>query len=218
MVTPGSTVTPPGAEREVESDYASPVATGNFVWIANPKSGRVAFVDAVTLEVRTALAGQGPTYLAKVPGPIDDTTLVLNVGSGDATLLHADKGAIAAKTLMAPHAANSLTFSPDGHYAIAWADGQIPGAGPMTVWSVVKSLPWEFTLGYGLLMVVAPKVAAVQSVHVMVAAKAGAIASAAPRIPPKIALVTFIQPSKARSTGHTAMLSKNCSVHDKSDA
>src|SRR4029078_6111203 len=47
----------PPPEKEVESDYEAPVATGHFVWIANPKSGRVAFVDATTLQVKTVQAG-----------------------------------------------------------------------------------------------------------------------------------------------------------------
>lgn len=40
------------------------------------------------------------------------------------------------------------------YFAIFWGSGRIPEEGPMTVWSVVKSLPWEFTLGYGLLIFV----------------------------------------------------------------
>lgn len=40
------------------------------------------------------------------------------------------------------------------HATIAWASGQSPEAGPMTVWSVAQSLPWEFTLAYGLLILV----------------------------------------------------------------
>lgn len=40
------------------------------------------------------------------------------------------------------------------HFAIAWGSGQIPEQGPMTVWSVAKSLPWEYTLIYGLLIMV----------------------------------------------------------------
>src|SRR4051794_3369401 len=64
--TPGAPATPP-PEKEVESDYEAPVATGTFVWIANPKSGRVAYVDATTLQVRTVEAGNGPTFLDAVP-------------------------------------------------------------------------------------------------------------------------------------------------------
>ncbi len=32
--------------------------------------------------------------------------------------------------------------------------GFTPERGPMTVWTVVKNAPWEFSLGYGLLIVV----------------------------------------------------------------
>lgn len=114
--------TPP--EREVESDYEAPVATGNFVWIANPKSGRVAFVDAASLQVRTVEAGNGPTFLASVPAQTTDTTLVLNVLSEDATLLRATKDTIETKTFKVARQANAMAFSSDGRFAIAWADAR----------------------------------------------------------------------------------------------
>lgn len=126
--TPGEI--PP--EKEVESDYEAPVATGSFVWIANPKSGRVAYVDATTLQVRTVEAGNGPTFLGAVPGPSGDTTLVLNVLSEDATLLHAAGGNITTKTLHVAKQANSLAFSSDGHFAIAWADARKVPMAPRT--------------------------------------------------------------------------------------
>ncbi|HEY8076920.1 MAG TPA: hypothetical protein VIF62_22490, partial [Labilithrix sp.] len=131
---PGTSATPgtPPPEKEVESDYEAPVATGNFVWIANPKSGRVAFVDAQTLQVRTVEAGNGPTYLASVPGQADDTTIVLNVLSNDATLLHATRSSIDAKTFPTAKQANSLAFSADGHFAIAWADARKVTTPPKT--------------------------------------------------------------------------------------
>jgi hypothetical protein len=113
----------PAPEREVESDYEAPVATGRFVWVANPKSGRVAYVDATTLQVRTVEAGNAPTYLAGVPGS-GDTTLVLNVLSEDATLLKAEASGITTKTLKVAKQANSLAFSSDGRFAIAWSDAR----------------------------------------------------------------------------------------------
>jgi hypothetical protein len=119
----------PAPEKEVESDYEAPVATGNVVWIANPKSGRVALVDASTLQVRTVEAGNGPTYLATVPGQPVDTTLVLNVLSEDATLLRATPGGITTATFKTAKQANTLVFSNDGRFAIAWADARkVPGA------------------------------------------------------------------------------------------
>ena len=76
-------------EQEVESSYESPVATGRFVWVSNPTSGRVAYVDAATLEVRTVAAGNGPRYMAAIPDPQNDVAIVINELSGDASVLRA---------------------------------------------------------------------------------------------------------------------------------
>ena len=102
------------------------------MWIANPKSGRVAYVDATTLQVRTVEAGNAPTFVGSVPGPNGDTTLVLNVLSQDATLLHAEGAAISARTLPVAKQANALAFSADGHFAIAWADARKVKGAPRT--------------------------------------------------------------------------------------
>ena len=112
------------AEREVESDYEAPVATGNVVWVANPKSGRVALVDAATLAVRTVEAGNAPTYLASVPNQPVDTALVLNVLSADATLLKANAKTVDTATFKTAQQANSTAFSADGRFAIVWADAR----------------------------------------------------------------------------------------------
>lgn len=40
------------------------------------------------------------------------------------------------------------------HFVIAWAGGQIPEQGPMTVWSVITTVPWEYSLIYGVLIAV----------------------------------------------------------------
>jgi len=119
----GGTTLPP--EREVESFYESPVATSNFVWIANPESGRVAFVDASSVTVRTVEAGNGPRYLAVVPGQADEV-VVLNTLSHDASLLQATAaGAITATAIPGmPARANSWAVSADGHWAVAWADAR----------------------------------------------------------------------------------------------
>jgi hypothetical protein len=122
----GGSAADPGvpAEQEVESTYQAPVATGRYVWIANPTSGRIAFVDATSLAVRTVEAGNGPTYLAGVPGQTEDTTVVLNVLSQDATLLRATAQNIERRSFKVAPQANSLAFSADGHFAIAWADAR----------------------------------------------------------------------------------------------
>jgi DNA-binding beta-propeller fold protein YncE len=112
------------AEREVESYYQAPVATGKYVWVANPKSGRIAYINAETLDVRTVEAGNGPTYLAVVPAQTADTTIVLNVLSDDATLLRADGPNVTARTFKTAHAMNSWAMSADGRWAIAWTDAR----------------------------------------------------------------------------------------------
>lgn len=145
----------PPAEREVESDYEAPVATGHFVWIANPKSGRVAFVDATTLEVRTVDAGNAPTYLAGVPGQTDDTTIVLNVLSSDATLLRATKQGIVTRRFPVAQGANSFSIASDGSFAVAWADARkVPNAPAtqgfqdLTVLDLVKGTSTILSVGY----------------------------------------------------------------------
>lgn len=116
---------PPPPEKEVESSYRSPVATGKYVWIANPKSGRVAYIDATSLDVKVVEAGNGPTYMAAVPSPTgDDVAVVLNVLSDDATLLRKTSLGLTAKTFTTHHGANAWQVSSDGHWAIAWSDAK----------------------------------------------------------------------------------------------
>ena len=100
------------------------MATGRYVWIANPSSGRVAFVDASTLKVQTVQAGNAPTYLASVPGT-DDTVVVMNVLSHDATVLRATNGQLSSTMIpgLAP-LANAWAVSPDGRFALAWTDAR----------------------------------------------------------------------------------------------
>lgn len=142
-------------EREVESDYEAPVATGNVVWIANPKSGRVALVDAASLQVRTVEAGNGPTHLASVPGQAVDTTLVLNVLSQDATLLAATPQGVTSATFKTASHANRLAFSEDGRFAIAWADARkVPdapraqGFQDLTILDLVEKTSTILAVGY----------------------------------------------------------------------
>lgn len=122
----------PPPEKEIETEYEAPVATGRFVWVANPTSGRVALVDATTLAVRTVEAGNGPTFVGAVPGEGQDATVVLNVLSEDATLLRATANRIDAKTFPTAKNVNALAFSPDGRWAIAWADARKAPSAPRT--------------------------------------------------------------------------------------
>jgi hypothetical protein len=119
----GAFVDPLPPEQEVESSFEVPVATGRYVWIANPLSGRVAFVDASTLKVRTVEAGNRPTFLAPVPGATD-AVIVMNVLSHDATWLRA--GGQLATTMISgvTPLANAWAVSSDGKFALAWTDAR----------------------------------------------------------------------------------------------
>ncbi|MDP9151306.1 MAG: hypothetical protein M3O36_15390 [Myxococcota bacterium] len=116
------------AEVKTESDYQSPVATGNTVWIANPRSGRVAYVDATSFNVQTVQAGDGPTYLAAVPNldpsATSEAAIVINVRSHDATLLRHDtlNGRLSPTTYPSTGDANAWAISPSGRWAVAWTD------------------------------------------------------------------------------------------------
>jgi hypothetical protein len=123
-------------EMKVESEYQSPVATGSVVWIANPTSGRVAYIDAKSFEVKTAPAGDGPTVLAAVPdpnpadNPPHDLAIVLNVVSQDATLFSLVPpasgpdidGQLTMTSLPATSYANAWAVSTSGRWAIAWTN------------------------------------------------------------------------------------------------
>jgi hypothetical protein len=111
-------------EKEVESSYGAPVATGKYVWVANPSSGRVAYIDAVTLEIKLVDAGNGPTYVAPVPDAADDVALVLNVLSSDATLLRASSSGLTALSIPVPSSGNGWSVSKDGHWAVAWTNAR----------------------------------------------------------------------------------------------
>jgi hypothetical protein len=120
----GSGGAEPPPEQEVESSFGAPVATGKYVWIANPTSGRVAYIDATTLEIKLVDAGNGPTFVAAVPDPKDDVAVVLNVLSADATILRASASGLTATSVPVPAAGNAWAVSPDGHWAIAWTNAR----------------------------------------------------------------------------------------------
>jgi hypothetical protein len=124
----GGTVLPP--ETEVESSYEIPVATGRYIWVANPDSGRVAYVAGATLQVHTVEAGNAPTFMAPIPSASDDAVIVLNVLSDDATVLRLSAaGALTKSTVSGvAHGANALSVSPSGRWVIAWTNARAVAA------------------------------------------------------------------------------------------
>jgi hypothetical protein len=123
----GSTPSGPNTrpEQELENSFRVPVVTGQLIWAANPVSGRVALVDAVTHQVQTLPAGLAPTYLAAIPGDGNNRALVINAGSTTATLFREGAGGELTQLQLPLHEnANAWTLSEDGRWAIAWSDAR----------------------------------------------------------------------------------------------
>jgi hypothetical protein len=147
----------PPPEQELESSFGAPVATGRFVWIANPSSGRVAYIDAKTLSIRIVEAGHAPTYLAALPDPDVDAAVVLNALSLDATVFHAKKdGELTSLSLPVPTGGNAWAVSKSGRWATAWTDARgvsspdpIDGYQDVTVLDLAAGAEKSFQLAVG---------------------------------------------------------------------
>ena len=118
-------------ETKTESAFESPVATGNIVWIANPTSGLVAYIDSSSFSVQTVAAGDAPTYLAAIPSTTGDVAIVQNALSHDATVLDNRSGVLTSTTFPSTIDANSWAVSTqdptnanemNARWAIAWTD------------------------------------------------------------------------------------------------
>lgn len=137
--TGGSQGIPP--EEELEGEYRAPVASGRFLWSANPTSNRVALVDAKSLEVTTLDGGHGPTHLVALP-PQDARTAgaaVINVLGDNATFYSLPSGDAAATranvssvTVPLYGPANAWEVGVTGAFAIAWTRARdVAGADPI---------------------------------------------------------------------------------------
>ncbi len=158
IVDENGVVVPLNPELEVETSFRVPVVTGRLIWAANPASGRVALVDALTHEVQTLPAGLRPTYLAAVPGNTPNRALVINAGSYDATLFRDGAGGELEQVDVPIHQnATAWAVSDSGRFAIAWSDerdfgplDRSEGLQDVTVIDLSKSplAPARFSVGY----------------------------------------------------------------------
>jgi hypothetical protein len=109
-------VVPPEVEQTL--DFMTPQAGGKYVYVANPTRDTVAIIDSLTLAITEVTPGDGPTYLATVPGK--DIALVINAGSGTLSILR-DKS-VAHASLPVVKSANTIAIAPDGVHAVVWFD------------------------------------------------------------------------------------------------
>ncbi|HEX2871029.1 MAG TPA: hypothetical protein VHP33_07235 [Polyangiaceae bacterium] len=146
-------VVPP--EKELEESFLAPVVTGKFVFSANPKSGRVAVIDAETYSVRLFNAGFGPKFLTAIPG--DSGAIVINELSHDTTLfrLSGDEVTLSDVSLPVHDDANAWATSPDGRFAIAWTRTEgdqnldpTAGSQTITVLDLEKATSKKLSVGF----------------------------------------------------------------------
>lgn len=145
----------PPPEKELEESFLAPVVTGKYVFSANPRSGRVAVIDAQSYAVRLFSAGFGPRYLTALPS--NRGAIVINELSHDTTLFELSADEVTAIDVHLPvHVdANAWATSPDGRFAIAWtrteADQKLdPTAGSqtITVLDVARRTSRGLTVGF----------------------------------------------------------------------
>jgi hypothetical protein len=127
LSTTGSGGSLAGLPEEIEDEpsYNAPVATGQYLWSANPESGRVALIDVVDLTVEVMPAGLTPTHLAAIPSSDEVAqAIVLNTGSSDATRFIIKAGELRQETVATHVGANRWSISSSGNWAVAWSAGE----------------------------------------------------------------------------------------------
>lgn len=126
---------PPPAERpnavappaplnpaQVGAGFLAPVAGGDFLWAAEPSSGKVALIDANTLGVQVLGAGLEPQQLvAWTDSAGRGRALVLNSGSHDVTSYVVDDGEVTTSSAPTHAGANRWALAPSGQVAVAFS-------------------------------------------------------------------------------------------------
>lgn len=109
-------------ELELEVAFEAPQAGRSVVFVPNPATHRVAVVNARTFAIETVASGLAPTYAATVPG--EDVAVVLNVGSGDASILRTVDGRTSVTRVPVGHDQNAIAIAPDGAHAIVYFEAR----------------------------------------------------------------------------------------------
>lgn len=110
-------------EKEVEVRFEAPRAGKTTVYVPNPGTNRVAAVNATTFTVETLSSGLAPTFAATVQG--QDVAIVLNVGSGDASILRTTDGKTSVRRIPIGHDQNAIAIAPDGLHALIYFDARL---------------------------------------------------------------------------------------------
>ena len=112
---------------KAENKFKAPVATGNFVWTANPTSGRVAYVNAVDVQRPDDARGQRARRtwpLCRTPPTRPTTSRSCSTSSPRTRPCcgSTPRARLTTQTYASTGDANSWAISPSGHWGIAWTD------------------------------------------------------------------------------------------------
>lgn len=143
-------------EVELEENFRAPVASGSYLWTANPESNRVAVIHAGTLAIEVLEGGDGPTFLAALPSGAPSSgapssgaasgsdrgegALVINVRGGDASIFRrsreegfggASGDGVSVERVRVQKGASAWAVGASGRFAVAWSRFQDDLKGPL---------------------------------------------------------------------------------------
>lgn len=109
---------------EEEQDFLMlrPASTDIFVFVANPSRDTVTRIEVGSLDVATTLVGSSPDLV--VTSGDYATALTLNSGSDDVSIIDADT--LGVRNVGVRPNLNALSLSPDGRWAVAYHDADVP--------------------------------------------------------------------------------------------
>jgi YVTN family beta-propeller protein len=115
------------AEIESQLEFELPHAGERYVYATNTDDDSVAVIDAKSLGIHNVEAGDQPKFLQTLAGK--DAAIVLNTGSGDATIIRTSDGKSTTKSVDVQAGVNAIRVAPDGKHAVVYFDSTHQGAG-----------------------------------------------------------------------------------------
>lgn len=115
-------------EEEVLVQFELPSAGERYVYAANPDNDSVSVIDSETLAIQSVEAGDQPTFLQSLGG--SDAAVVLNVNSGDATIVRTRDGKSTASEVDVVAGSNAIAVSPNGQAAVVYFNVDLRSTGP----------------------------------------------------------------------------------------
>jgi hypothetical protein len=130
---------------ETEIQYAAPVHSQRFVYVAMTAQDELARIDGQTLAVQSRGVGDAPRVVGAIPG--SDGAIVLDSTNGTATIVRPAGDTDVARVLLTLPHLNRVDVDPSGRFAVIWfdlakalADGGLGGIGSFQDVTVVRLL------------------------------------------------------------------------------